>query len=1339
MSSDSAAKPSAAAPDHEKLERLGKYLIQRKLGAGGMGTVYLATDTDLRRTVALKVLPKDRAENAILVRRFKAEAQAAAQLQHKNIVGVYEASQADGLLYIALEFIDGDDALGLLRKRGVIPVKRSVEIIKQAAAALQHAFERNIVHRDIKPSNLMIARDGEVKLADMGLARSIDENIDTSITRAGTTVGTIDYMAPEQARNSKAADIRSDLYSLGCTWYHLITGQPPFGEGDVMAKVQAHAAKSPPDPRRINDRIPEAIVAVIHRLMAKKPQERYQTPQDLIDDLANPNLHRQGVTSDLLASLAHAHEEVVEEEEEVSQKAGNRPRSKPASKTRPSQTADGPYEEEDEQDSPSVKSGKPTRGPTFKPSAAKAAPGRAQRIDDPDDDEDLEEAETPASRKPTAARKPKSGSLIEQALEDEDAAVDSKAKVNRKKTSGDRALPQRMDAKEADAGFNQMSIDPAFIKIGVVGLIVLCVVGAIVYLVRSAGGNNGGDNGNLAGIVQRNQELNAQPEGPKKQPGAETPMPAPADAPPVQATVPGAQTFKFTGPTDSSPFPGVEEARATDVAVLPAWVAYTRGPAPSDIPVVKVRRYRAEPGEVTSVAGLEGRNKVVIEFQDEGPHRIPAGALAGVQWLGLLGKGVRPTVVIHGAPPAGVAALGGKGSTLKIEGVDLFWKAPAGASALFGAQSGELLVRNSTISIAGEGEPGTVWLRGSAGTLTRAVLENVVVRSDRGGGIRLEGTGVEVVAGNLLSVGAKPFLDVQAAAQAPPAAAQPRVARIYRSAILTRSELIAARHEGTKPPVPVDVKFEKSVATYVGAADAARPAIALSAWPQTSAEESTLSRAMEFRLGGERLRLAGWPILTAMESIPDPPAPVTDAVGWRLFWKQTPVSDDFQAATPAALSEFRSVQTSIPFTSLSAALKPVQDEAGESIGVDLAALPRPVEGIDEHFAAFAAKPQMPEAVVASNTGSEVRFDLRRGATFNRFLNSECPDGARVIAFGAGIRQIEPISLKGKSLTITFEQGDGAPLEIQPLSRNGSESDGPDAWLTIGEGARIEFVNARFQLLWSKAKAHPKRFARIQDGAIVLSRCQVRGPLEAENAAAILVELAGTSASKCLLRDSYLISRGAAVAIEGSGSHLRTENSILVSQGPAISLLEAARDAVVDLSSSTVASAASGIHLAKGSTGSSRLFVSYTLFAPLVGSGATVVADDASAAGKTTAWWGVGNAYSAQMPSLLVSAEHPAGKQSLDRDWSAVWGVGHDVRPATGDEAVVFVGALSRFSDLKQSEFSLRSGCLAATWGDAGGPVGANPSEVGAPESAAKPAAGTPKPMTKPQPKPVDGF
>lgn len=288
-----------------KLESLGKYQIQKEIGAGGMGAVFLARDTRLNRLAALKVLPRDKAENPVLVKRFKAEGQAAAHLRHDNIVSVYDAGEEDGYLYIALEYIDGRDLHDLITKNKRIDIRRSLEIVTQVTQALAHAFDQGIVHRDIKPANILIRKDGVVKLTDLGLARSIDDNMETSITRAGTTVGTVDYMAPEQARDSKAADIRSDLYSLGCTWYHMLTGRAPFSEGSLTNKLAAHATTPPPDPRTLNDRIPEGMVAIIHRMMAKAQKDRYQTPNELLEDLKNSNLKRSNVDNNVLEALAN--------------------------------------------------------------------------------------------------------------------------------------------------------------------------------------------------------------------------------------------------------------------------------------------------------------------------------------------------------------------------------------------------------------------------------------------------------------------------------------------------------------------------------------------------------------------------------------------------------------------------------------------------------------------------------------------------------------------------------------------------------------------------------------------------------------------------------------------------------------------------------------------------------------------------------------------------------------------------------------------------------------------------------------------------------------------------
>jgi len=282
----------------------GRFDINRILGQGGMGVVYLANDPKRDRAIALKVLASEKADNDTLLKRFRSEALATRELKHENIVGVYEAGSIDGQFYIALEFVDGTDVSQLIRSRGRLPVGRSLDITRQVARALTVAHSRNIVHRDIKPSNLLIRADGVVKLTDMGLARSLNDNDQAGITRAGTTVGTVDYISPEQARDSKAADTRSDIYSLGCAWYHMLTGEVPFPHGSLTDKLQAHAKTPAPDPRNINATIPEEVVFVLRRMLEKSPDRRHATPLELLSDLEAVVLNRAEITIDDIAALA---------------------------------------------------------------------------------------------------------------------------------------------------------------------------------------------------------------------------------------------------------------------------------------------------------------------------------------------------------------------------------------------------------------------------------------------------------------------------------------------------------------------------------------------------------------------------------------------------------------------------------------------------------------------------------------------------------------------------------------------------------------------------------------------------------------------------------------------------------------------------------------------------------------------------------------------------------------------------------------------------------------------------------------------------------------------------
>ncbi|HEY7155195.1 MAG TPA: serine/threonine-protein kinase, partial [Gemmataceae bacterium] len=218
MSSD----PAAKGP--RRSIRIGKYEVLARVATGGMGAVYKARDTENGRQVAMKVLSPEMAANPAMVERFRREAHHAAKLHHENVVTLYEFGVANQTYFLTMEFVDGIDLYEYVERKGPLNPDEALDIIVQGCRALDHAYRRGVIHRDIKPSNFLVTRQGErmvVKLTDLGLARDAN-NEEFRVTRAGTTVGTLDYMAPEQARDSGLADIRSDLYSLGSTWYHLL-------------------------------------------------------------------------------------------------------------------------------------------------------------------------------------------------------------------------------------------------------------------------------------------------------------------------------------------------------------------------------------------------------------------------------------------------------------------------------------------------------------------------------------------------------------------------------------------------------------------------------------------------------------------------------------------------------------------------------------------------------------------------------------------------------------------------------------------------------------------------------------------------------------------------------------------------------------------------------------------------------------------------------------------------------------------------------------------------------------------------------------------------------------
>jgi serine/threonine-protein kinase len=275
--------------------RLGQYRILDQLGQGGMGRVFKAVHQTMNRIVALKVVTSQLVKTEEGRQLFMREVRAAARLMHPNIVTAYDANQIGDRHFMVMEFVDGPNLEQLVRQQGPLPVGQACDFIRQAANGLQFALENHMVHRDIKPANLLVQRAGGsardtqciVKILDFGLARlhqrspSDEPGPNTILTKENAVMGTPDFLSPEQARDLHKVDIRSDLYSLGCTFYYLLTGRVPFPGGTTLEKLVRHGTEEPTPVESLRSEVPAAVAAMVRRLMAKQPVERFQTPAEL--------------------------------------------------------------------------------------------------------------------------------------------------------------------------------------------------------------------------------------------------------------------------------------------------------------------------------------------------------------------------------------------------------------------------------------------------------------------------------------------------------------------------------------------------------------------------------------------------------------------------------------------------------------------------------------------------------------------------------------------------------------------------------------------------------------------------------------------------------------------------------------------------------------------------------------------------------------------------------------------------------------------------------------------------------------------------------------------------
>jgi serine/threonine protein kinase len=265
---------------------LDDYILLEQIGVGGMGHVFKARHRRMKRFVAIKFLPPQMTKNIDAIKRFEREVRTAAMLSHPNIVQSYDAGVHRGRYYLVMEYVNGKDLSSVLTSQGLLAIADAADYAAQTARGLAYAHDKNVMHRDIKPSNLLVNTEGQLKILDMGLARlqTVTEDSD-ELTESGRIMGTADYMSPEQSASHAKMDGRSDIYSLGCTLYRLLTGQHIYDEDTVFKKIMAHRNAPIPDLLSKRPEVPVKLDAIYHRMVAKNPDERYQKASELADEL----------------------------------------------------------------------------------------------------------------------------------------------------------------------------------------------------------------------------------------------------------------------------------------------------------------------------------------------------------------------------------------------------------------------------------------------------------------------------------------------------------------------------------------------------------------------------------------------------------------------------------------------------------------------------------------------------------------------------------------------------------------------------------------------------------------------------------------------------------------------------------------------------------------------------------------------------------------------------------------------------------------------------------------------------------------------------------------------
>jgi eukaryotic-like serine/threonine-protein kinase len=1342
---DSAEIEKAGRKDLLPGDTLGKYSIEKKLGQGGMGTVYLARDTQLKRLVAVKILPPDKAQNQVLVRRFEAEAQAAARLHHENIVTVYESGQLDDKLYIAMEYVEGVDVHDLILKRGTIPLRRSVEIIKQVASALAHAHQHSIVHRDIKPSNLLIRRDGMVKLTDLGLARSVDDTVETGITRAGTTVGTVDYMAPEQARNSKAADVRSDIYSLGCTWYHMLTGQPPYPKGSLTNKLQSHALSPIPNPRDLNPNVTEAIVGILNRMLAKKVADRYQTPKELLGDLELRSITRGGVANELFRAIAEEDGEDYDSTYEGEDGDDLQSAFPDQSNSEKNTSAGSPAGTRNAKPLPKEK-----RSPGNRPSGSANDDDDTAQIADEDLESDVSNGKS--AKKRGVKEKEKNGARSERDAGDQADAADEKtasqsaSRNSRKGNLPPGALPPKKQAILTEADYQAGASEARQRLLRNIGIAAAVIVGFVTIGGLAAKYSTVFDS--TGGAAK------ASPFDPKDEGGPASVNPVEQiEEPKVAANAPqkGQQSSSGTDPkamSGASATPSGPKPPAIRPDAVPSWIdAALNVDGLVEHRVGSISTGGASFATIADALAKLPQKGGIVRLASSGVYQLPATTLQGKGRVIITCEAKeRPVIklVTDGDGKAGLTAID---SDLTLDGVHLVVDERIASSeqpvSMVKVIGGGLTVRDGSCSIEGESKSVTLFdvepsRQGNPQSPQRVLLDRIFARAQGADLLRI-GTGrcEAVIRNSVLATATGSAVTLRAI--------QPefglgggdflhpeRSVRFLHSTVSSQEVAIDIEQPLAKPAGPPATTIISTDSIFATPVSRFEPAILRAIdWPKNVDRSVSQGRLNLLNWSSRGTLAAGYRKL--VESGPNEPFRVESVSNWFQMWGSPPEQQtDFQ------ITETSWPNLSGPVNQASLELfdrstldsKGIATSDGVPPGCDISRLNQPEATQAAWSAIDVLRPVPPGTWLGARSGQPKEIELTQGKDLGLLLQRETAAVSSIMLKGNANRPMSTVTVRQGQTLILYAKpnADGSEFVLSPKS----ESD-RNPLFRVKQGGRLELHGLSLALTSAKPDA-TRTLIEVEGGELLVQDCKLRGlasdPASLQGLVRLGTQAGGLDATQAstVINDSLLTGNGPLLSLAGDAGHLKVSGSLFVARQDAIALqavatMEGNAPRVCDITRSTFSAGrgALGLSLGAGIDASSAprwdLVVEECVFgpAPSVEKSQMVPAvvywPDRSTLETAYRWHGRLNAIAGELTHWIQPVVVPLGN-SPAAEWETVWGKNRELNPATGSDAVLWKADPGPKWGIEQpTKWTLARGSKGATW-DGGRPVGANPDEIG---------------------------